>query len=147
MAPAVVVLDASALVARSVGEPARPQVDIILRERATAISAVNLAEVVDALQRGRGHDPDEVREQIELLMVAGLEVEPVWLGVMWLATSVRAEHYHRSKAPVSLADCICVATAITLEADLATTDVALAAVARLSGLDVIALPDSAGAIP
>jgi predicted nucleic acid-binding protein len=80
-------------------------------------------------------------------MVAGLEVEPVWLRVMWLATSLRAEHYHRTTASVSLADCICIATAITLETDLATTDPALAHVARAAGVDVIPLPDSAGVIP
>jgi hypothetical protein len=88
-----------------------------------------------------------VRDKIELLMVAGLEVEPVWLRVMWFATTLRAEHYHRARAPVSLADCICVATAISLDTDLATTDPALAAVARAAGVEVIPLPDSAGVSP
>ena len=74
-------------------------------------------------------------------------MEPVWLRVMWLATSLRADHYHRTRAAVSLADCICVATAISLDTDLATTDSALAAVARAAGVEVIALPDSAGVIP
>jgi predicted nucleic acid-binding protein len=66
---------------------------------------------------------------------------------MWLATSLRAEHYHRGRVPVSLADCICVATAITLQTDLATTDPAQAAVARAAGVEVIALPDSEGRLP
>ena len=97
--------------------------------------------------RARGHDPETVRERINLLMVGGLEVEPVWLRVVWLATSLRSAHYHRTRAPVSLADCVCVATAVTLGTDLATTDPALAGVARAAGLDVIALPDSNGQLP
>ena len=95
----------------------------------------------------RGRDAESVREKVELLMVAGLEVEPVWLRVMWLATRLRAEHYHRSRAPVSLADCICVATAIALQTDLATTDPALASVARAAGVEVIPVPDSEGRMP
>ena len=69
------------------------------------------------------------------------------MRVMWLASELRAAHYHRAKMPVSLADCICVATAISLGTDLATTDPALAAVARAAGVEVIALPNSAGVIP
>lgn len=97
--------------------------------------------------RARGHDPETVRDRINLLMVGGLEVEPVWLRVVWLATSLRSDHYHRTRAPVSLADCVCIATALTLETDLATTDAALARVARDAGLTVIALPDSNGRVP
>jgi predicted nucleic acid-binding protein len=81
------------------------------------------------------------------MMVGGLEVEPVWLRVTWLAAALRTEHYHRERAPVSLADCICVATAISLGTDLATTDPALAAVARAAGVVVVPLPDSAGVAP
>ena len=115
--------------------------------RGNSISAVNLAEVIDTLVRARGHDADLVRDKINLLLVGGLEVEPVWMNVLWLATSLRSDHYHRVKAAVSLADCICVATAITLQTDLATIDPALAFVARAAGVDVIALPDSDGRLP
>ncbi len=111
------------------------------------MSAVNLAEAVDALVRVHAIEAEVVRDKIDLLMVAGLEVEPVWLRVTWLATSLRAGNYHRSRAAVSLADCVCIATAITLETDLATTDRALASVARNAGVAVIALPDSSGTLP
>lgn len=114
---------------------------------ASSISATNLAEVVDSLVRVRGHDPETVRERIHVLMVAGLEVEPVWLRVTWLATSLRAARYHRTRSAISLADCVCIATAITLETDLATTDPALAEVARNAGVTVVALPDSTGTLP
>lgn len=131
-----------------VGEPAQPAVDQIFSgSDAISISAVNLAEVIDHLVRVRGNDPDTVRDRIHLLMVAGLEVEPVWMRAVWLATSLRSRHYHRTRSAVSLADCICIATAITLETDLATTDPALARVARDAGLAVIALPDSNGELP
>jgi hypothetical protein len=70
---------------------------------------MNLAEVVDQLVRARGHDFETVRDRIHLLMAGGLEVEPVWLPVTWLATSLRADHYRRARTLVSLADCICVA--------------------------------------
>lgn len=129
-------------------EPAKPAVDAILRQRPpTVISATNLAEVIDQLVRARGHDFETVRDRIHLLIAAGLEVEPVWLPVMWLATTLRAEHYHRTRSPVSLADCICIATAMALETGLATTDPALAHVARAAGVSVIALPDSTGTLP
>ena len=121
-----------------VDEPARKAVEQILRTRPTSISAVNLAEVVDTVIRARGQDPDDVHDRVDFLIVRGLDVEPVWLRVMWLATSLRAEHYHRQTAPVSLADCICIATAISLETNLATTDPALATVARVAGVRVIA---------
>ena len=147
-AQALTVLDASALVAFFADEPARRQVEDLLHARPdSAIAAANLAEVVDVLVRRHGHDAEVVREKIDLLMVAGLEVEPVWLRVTWLATALRARHYHRTRSPVSLADCICIATAINLETDLATTDPALAAVARAAGVEVIALPDSEGRRP
>lgn len=92
-------------------------------------------------------DADEVRDAIDLLMVGGLEVEPVWVRVSHLAGNLRARHYHRVNAPISMADCICIATAIALETDLATTDPALARVARAAGVNVIALPDTNGVLP
>ena len=69
------------------------------------------------------------------------------MRVTWLASALRIDHYHRTRAAVSLADCVCIATAITLDTDLATTDPALAAVARAAGVEVIALPDSEGRLP
>ena len=129
-------------------EPARPAVEQMFRARpAPVISAINLAEVGDKLVRVRGHDAETVRDRINLLLVAGLEVEPVWLRVTWLASSLRAAHYHRTRSAISLADCFCLATAVTLETDLATADASLAEVARNAGVAVTALPDSTGQLP
>lgn len=130
------------------GEPAGPEVETILRRRpAPVISAVNLAEVNDTLVRVIGREPDTVRDRLDWLIVGGLEVEPVWVPVARLAASLRAQHYHRTDMPLSLADCFCLATAMILETDLATTDPDLAALARNLGVGVIGLPDSTGRRP
>ena len=143
-----VVLDASALIGALGGEPSRSEVEELLRRRPPpSISASNLAEVVDNSIRKGGASPVEVRTRINLLIAGGMEIEPVWLPTARLAGQLRAEHYHRSETPVSVADCVCLATAIRLGAALATTDPALATVARGVGVEVIPLPNSRGARP
>lgn len=142
------VLDASALIGALANEPARVDVEALLRRRPPpSISALNLAEVVDWLIRVDGQDDDDVRDGIDWLIVGGLEVEPAWLFEARLAAHLRAKHYHRERRPVSIADCVCLATAMRLKEDLATTDPALAAVAREEGVTVVALPDSRGDRP
>jgi len=147
-AGALTVLDASALVAFLLDEPARAEVEAILRRSPPpSISAVNLAEVIDRLVRVDGRLIEDVNDRINLLMVGGLEVEPVWVPAARLAASLRAQYYSRASSPLSLADCVCVATAIALKTDLATSDRALAKMARDAGVAVIALQDSTGARP
>ena len=105
---------------------------------------MNLAEVVDKLARIAGWSPDTLRDRIDWLIVGGLQVEPAWLFDARRAAALRARHYHRERRPISLADCICLATALRLKEDLATTDPVLADVAREEGVTVVALPDSRG---
>jgi PIN domain nuclease of toxin-antitoxin system len=141
----VTVLDASALIGALKDEPAKAEVEAILRRRPPpSISATNLAEVVDWLARVQGQPETGVRDRIDWLLVGGLEIEPAWLMDARLAGTLRARHYHRERRPLSLADCICIATAMRLSTDLATTDSVLAEVARAEGVSVIALPDSTG---
>jgi PIN domain nuclease of toxin-antitoxin system len=136
------------LIAALTNEPARPQVEALLRGRpASSISAANLAEVADWLARIGGRPQDAVRDRIDWLIVGGLAVEPVWVPVARLGASLRAQHYHRTDMPLSLADCFCLATAITLETGLATTDPHLAQIGRDLGVEIIALPDSTGRRP
>lgn len=138
------VLDASALIAYLLDEPARPAVGELLRRRPPpSISAVNVEEVIEHLVRVKGRTPDEVNDAIDLLLVAGLEVEPFWLPDARVTASRRAVHYDRKTSPLSLADCACLATAIALSANLATSDEALARAARASGVEVIELPPAA----
>jgi PIN domain nuclease of toxin-antitoxin system len=129
-------------------EPAEPQVDALLRMRpAPTISGANLAEVVDHLVRVDGRSPEDVNDAFDLLFAAGLDVEPFWLTHARRAAAIRADHYHRTRSPISLADAACIATARLLASDVATTDPALARVARELGIQVIALPDSTGKRP
>jgi rRNA-processing protein FCF1 len=81
------------------------------------------------------------------LIAAGLDVEPYWLTHARRAALLRAEHYHRTKTPISLADAACIVTAGLLATSVTTTDPALARVARKAGIDVIAVPDSRGRLP
>lgn len=140
------VLDASALIAGLAGEPAQLEVEQILRQGAL-ISAVNLAEVLDRLTRLGRWTSVAVRQRVNWVTAGGLEIEPVWVPIARSAGGLRAEHYHRESRPLSLADCICIATAAHLGASLATTDRHLAATARAMDVEVVALPNSAGRRP
>jgi len=123
-------------------------VEAILRRRPPpSISAVNLAEAVERLVRIHGHGESDVRDRIDWLLASGMEVEPVWLGIARSAASIRARQYHRQRAPISHADAVCLATAIALDTDLATSDRDLARVAAWLGVQVVALPDSSGRPP
>jgi Uncharacterized protein conserved in bacteria len=146
--PRLTVLDASALVALLLDEPARAAVEAIMRRRPPPmISAVNLAEAIERLLRIHGRSDEQVNDRVDLLLVGGLEVQPFWLPDARNAAAIRARYYHRTRAPVSLADCACIATALGQHADLATTDPALATVARTLGIPIIPLPDSGGKLP
>ena len=142
-----VVLDAYALIAFLRGEEAGAEVIGLLRESPASISAANLAEVVDRLVRTDGRREPEVRNRIDLVIAGGLVVEPVWLTDARQAGSLRARHDDRGSATLSLADCFCLATAMKLEATVATADPALARAARAEGIEVIPLPDSRGHRP
>lgn len=146
--PSLTVLDASALVALMRDEPARAQVEAMMRRRPPPlVSAVNLVEVIEKMIRGAGRTPEEVNDAVDLLIVGGLEVMPFWLPDARTAAAIRARLYHRTQSSLSLADCACLATAVRERASLATTDPALARAARGIGVDVVALPDSSGRLP
>jgi PIN domain nuclease of toxin-antitoxin system len=138
---ALTVLDASAVIGFLRDEPARNQVEELLRRRPPpVISAVNLCEVIDVLVSVGGQSEEAVNDAIDLLIVGGLEVEPFWLPHGRLAASIRSAHYHRRRSSISLGDAACLATARSLKATVATTDVALADVARELGLEASTLP-------
>ena len=138
------VLDASALIAFLLDEPAGDLVGEILNRRPPpSISAVNLEEVIDHLVRVQVGDADDVNDAIDLLIVGGLEVQPFWLPNSRRTALVRSEFYRRGTSELSFADCACLATAIALRTDLATTDQPLARAARAAGVDVIELPTAA----
>lgn len=141
------VVDANAIIAFLIDEPARPHVSELLYHptRIVHINAVNLAEIVDVLGRQTG-DLRLVEEQVDLLLTGGLEVVAAdetigrWAGVL------RARHYDRRIRAVSLADCVALATSARLDEPFVTSDRALSLVAEAEGIEVIRIPDSTGRI-
>jgi predicted nucleic acid-binding protein len=65
----------------------------------------------------------------------------------WLAAEVRVSEYHRSKRPLSMADCMLLAHALSTGDAVATSDAHVAHVARSRGLTIVALPDTTGKRP
>ena len=142
------VLDAQAIVALLIGEPAAAEVaDVIRAESGASISASNVAEVVSVLIRIMGHAADAVGERLDWLVAGGLRVAAVDDAMGRLAGRLHAERYDRRHAPVSMADYVALATALTLGEPLATSDPPLAAIAQAVGCVVLPLPDSRGQRP
>lgn len=142
------VLDAYAVIAFLLDEPAAGEVGIeLLKKDDARISASNLVEVVDRLIRVDGRSEAEVSRSLEWMVLAGLEVVPLDDSLAELSGRLRARHYHHQRATLSNADCVAVATCMDLDDALATSDPALAAVARKEGVSVLALPDSSGRRP
>lgn len=136
-------LDASALLASLFDEPGADAVRSILKSGQAAISAVNLAEVVDRLARVVGVETDVIDSRLDDVTGSGsLRIVEVTGSIGRRAGLARAAHYHHTRSSVSLADCIAAATAATLGESLVTTDANLANVAREIGVDVMLLTSS-----
>ena len=99
------------------------------------------------MMRHGGLDADEAEVRMRLLIEAGTQVIPVDDRIAARAGALRAVHYARTSCAVSLADCCALATSLELRIPLATSDPALAQVARAQGCAVVALPDSHGVRP
>jgi PIN domain nuclease of toxin-antitoxin system len=133
-----VLLDAFALIALLAEERAAEQVETLIRRGDTAITTVNLAEALDVLQRVGGIP----RERLEALTspLIGEQVRLANLDEQTArnAADVRARRYHRTRSPLSLADCILLAA--TGPADtLATADQVLIRTAEAENVSVTAL--------
>jgi predicted nucleic acid-binding protein len=99
---------------------------------------------MDVLVRVRHHRVEHCDAQVQLLYSGGLEVVPVDEEIGRLAGLLRARHWNRDSRPVSLGDCMALATAMINREPLATADSALLGAARAEGHPVIVLPDSQG---
>ncbi len=134
-----VLLDAFALIALLAEEPAADEVEALLRRGEAAITAVNLAEALDVLQRVEGIPRERLEALTMPLVGERMTLVPIDERIARDAADIRARRYHRARAPVSLADCILLAA--TGESDeLATADAALIRVAEAENVQVRTLP-------
>jgi PIN domain nuclease of toxin-antitoxin system len=140
------VLDAYAVIAYLRGENAADEVAELLRSP-TQLSAANQAEVIDQLVRVFARPADDVEADLALLTDSGMQIAVVDSECAVEAGRLRAQHYHRERCAVSLADCVAAATALRGNAPCATSDPALATLIRAEGGTVIALPDRQGRRP
>ena len=131
------------------GELAAPEVERLLRDTVDCprVGAVNLAEVLDVLVRRQTWAVADVTEKIDWLRAGGLEVVAANDEIGLQAGKLHARLYDRAKCPLSLADCVALATAHVMGQSLATSDPALAGAARGEGVTVVALPDHRGIRP
>jgi predicted nucleic acid-binding protein len=112
-----------------------------------AVCALNAAEIVDRVSRGSGEPAATVAAGMELWFEAALRCVPLDWSRARRAAELRARHYHRTRSPVTLADCGAIALAEELGMELVTSDGAMIRVARAIGVDVLPVPDSSGRTP
>jgi len=108
---------------------------------------LNLAEVIDVMTRIYDRSLALTLDAFVLLESGGLHIAAVDADIGIAAGKLHARHYDRKTSPLSMADCVALATSLSLAQPLATSDQALAAAARLEGAGVIALPDARGRRP
>ncbi len=134
-----VLLDAYALIALLAGEPAADDVESLLRRGGAAITAVNLAEALDVLQRVQGVSRERLEDLTTPLVGERMVLVAIDERIARDAADIRARRYHRTRSPLSLADCILLAA--TGESDaLATADGPLIRAAEAENLRVTVLP-------
>jgi PIN domain nuclease of toxin-antitoxin system len=132
------VLDAYALIALRLDEPAAEEVERILRSGDAAVTSVNYGEALDRLVRARRMPEPRVRTAFESLLDTSLRRIDVGFPLVETAVGLRAKHYHRDRSPLSLADCICVASAGP-DGTVATADEAMLAMADVEGIRSVRL--------
>lgn len=139
-------LDAYALVAFLADEPARGDVEAILRGECV-MSSVNVAESLDVLERVYGVEQDELRDRLDPLLSGVIALDEPSATDAWAAARLRAHYYERSTRALSLADCFLLALGARLGVPVATADPAVAATAREESIELVPLPDGKGNRP
>lgn len=132
-----VLLDAYALIAYLTGEAAAPVVRNLLWNGELTMSAVQIAEVVDRMERLHGVPADEIEIAVSAL---GIEVLAADYPIGVEAGRIRSRRYSSSGRPPSLADSFCAATAVLGDLTVATADPVLLEVAEAEGCKVLRLP-------
>jgi len=139
-------LDAYALVAFFADEPARPDVEAILR-RECVMSSVNFAESLDVLERVYGVEEEELRARLDPLLVDVIDIDAPSATDAWAAARLRSQHYRRSDRSLSIADCFLLVMGERRGVAVATADPAVAATARDESIALVPLPDREGNLP
>lgn len=142
----MILLDAFALVALLRGERASAMVHDLIRTGDAAISSINLAEVIDQIVRVDGVPERELHQLVDGLIAGGLTVVHTTDATPWTAARLRARHYRRRGAALSLAHCVLLASAGHADA-IATADRPVIAAAEAEGIDVLVLSVSRGRTP
>ncbi len=138
----MIVFDASCLVGLFRGEPGQRDVVASLTSEC-AMNVLNRAEVIDQIAR-RGASAQNVAADLDTLEINFVALD---VDTADRAASLRAQHYHRIGCPLSMADCVALATALAANATLATSDTHLAAVAHANGCVVLPVANSSGVYP
>ena len=107
------------------------------------MNVLNRAEVIDQLTR-RGASSDVVAAELDSL---GIGFETLSIDLADDAGRLRSRHYNRSQRPLSMPDCVALATALELGSALATSDVHLAATCVEVTCDVVEVANSKGVYP
>ena len=140
----MIVLDAYALTALLAGEPAASEVGELIGGAGAAVTVPNLAEAADRLARIHGIAVERTRAAVETLeQSTNLRVLPAERPHAWRAAELRTRHYHRTRCPLSLGDCLLLAMAGTGD-QLVTADPHVLAVAAEERIEWVAVPDSRG---
>ncbi len=141
----MILLDAYALLALARREEAGDEVEALMRSEPIGMATANLLEVSERLMRLYGWSPSDTSEHLGQL-VGHIRVVALDEGIAWRGALIRARHYRRNTCELSLADCVLLATAEPADS-VATSDPAVAAVARAEGIGIVPLPDSSGQRP
>jgi uncharacterized protein with PIN domain len=140
----MIVLDAYALTAMLADEPAAQEVGELIANEGVAIPSPNLAEAVDRLGRIYGLTFESTRSAVETLeQGTELQIRALEREHAWCAARLRIEHYHRTRRPLSLGDCLLLA-AVGKDERVATADPHVLDTAEAERIAWVALPDSRG---
>ncbi|HEX2849191.1 MAG TPA: PIN domain-containing protein [Acidimicrobiales bacterium] len=135
------ILDAHAVLAFLKNEPAADEVEQLLLTGGV-LTAVGVVEVIDHLVRIAGGDEEEASLDLAQL---GLDDAVVLDSVVASAAGrLRARHYHRTRCPISLADCVAAEVARSTGRSLATSDPALLDVCHHEQIPLTVLPRTDG---
>jgi PIN domain nuclease of toxin-antitoxin system len=138
-----VLLDANALLAVLLGEPAMDRVLSLLHGGKAAMTGANIAEVFDVGLRRKGFSASRMAELVDPLFEGPIATVPVGSRLARRAGELRATHYHRVDRRISLADAILLAAAEPAD-QIATSDSHVLIVASELGIETIELPPSSG---